>query len=237
MEIPKIVYFNKNSIITNPQQLFAPVSIKPFQLEMASTAFWPEFHLSMKDRHHFSRMYFKGSYLWMKPTDSSFHVWKQALSLCSQIPHSFYASRVIFIALAIVKQVEVPGSQCCSWHKHLQGTEILTRTKRGSGSAVFPITHSLCLGLVLHLWLNALPWWRTIPIICLNADLWYFIHILNILSSVTPLNFSPSVPNPISTDSVFCKKVRKSSSLLARLLRIWLPFSPHKRSIQSHLIM
>lgn len=204
---------------------------------MASTAFWPEFHLSMKDLHRSSRLYFKGgSHLWMKPTDSSSHVWKQALSLCSQIPYSFCASRVIFIALAIVKQVEVPGSQRCSWHKHLQGEEMLPRTKRGSGSAVFPLTHPLRLGLVLHLWFDASPCWRTIPIIWLNGDLWYFIHILNILSSVTPLS-SSSAPTPISTDSVFCQKVRKSSSLLARLLRIWLPFSPHKRSIQSHLIM
>lgn len=210
---------------------------------MASTAFRPEFHLSMKDLHHFSRLYCKGSYLWMRPTDSSFHVWNQAFCLFVlrfQIPSMLLGNNAgwsYIYSSGYCKQVEVPGSQHCSWCKHLQGKETLPRTNWGSGLAVFPITHSLCLGLVLHLWLDALAQWRTIPIIYFNADLWYFIHILNILSSVTPMSFSPSVPTPISTDSVFCQKVRKPPSLLARLLRIWLPFSPHKKSIQSHLIM
>jgi hypothetical protein len=68
-------------------------------------------------------------------------------------------------------------------------------------------------------------------IIYFNADLWCFIHILNLLSPVAPVRVSLlSVFFLIGIDSLFCQRVRKPPALLAWLQRLWLLFSSLQKS-------
>lgn len=148
----------------------------------------------MKDLCHFARLHVKGLiYEWDQHVHLSMN--RQALSHCSQSPSSLFAITKqcgpgFYLQLWLLSSkylaLHSAPEQTSSWGMRLfQGRSevVVLQLLSPSPCAGFaPLVQ--CFALVEN------------GIICFNANLWYFISIVNILSSMAPMRFSPSSPRP-----------------------------------------